>query len=251
MRISHFAVIFGAALALFASILPASAWELKDMNRQIEETNVIVSSICSGTIISVEQRLVLTANHCITGNVRDVEKRVVDPKTGEISVKKVQETDPMYIETWKRQDFDVVTSERHVVTIVGFDAATDTAILRVVDINWKPGMAAPLAADDFEYLRGKPVFAVGNPGIEFDNSVTTGIISAPMRKEDFGTAFKIPLFQHSASTMGGNSGGAVYNDEGQIIGTVTGGMRGVDISLAVPIKFTKALLKRLGLDISK
>lgn len=247
MRFNPFSVLSGAALALMFAVLPASAWDLKAMNKQIDETNVIVSSICSGTVISVEKRLILTANHCITDNVSEVEVKSVDIKTGEVSVKRVQKLAPMYIETWKRQDYDVVTSERHSAVIVGFDAASDTAILRVVDINWKPAAAAPLAPDTFEYQRGKTVFAVGNPAIVFDNSVTTGIISAPMRKEDFGGAYKIPLFQHSASTMGGNSGGAIYNDEGQLIGTVTGGVKGADISLAVPISFTKALLRRLGL----
>jgi len=251
MRINHVAVIFGAALALFASILPASAWELKAMNKQIDETNVILSDQCSGTVVSVKERLILTAHHCVVGNVREVEKKVVDPKTGEVKTTLVQESAPMYIEVWRRQDYDIVSSERHIAVIVGFDVASDTAILRVVDVEWVPASAAPLAPDDFEYLRGKPVFAVGNPGITFDNSVTTGIISAPARKLDFGTGVKFPLFQHSANTIGGNSGGAIYNDAGQIIGTVTGGVRGSDISLAVPIAFTKALLKRLGLDISK
>jgi len=247
MRINHFATLFGAVLALMLAVLPASAWELKDMNKQIDETNVIVSAVCSGTVISVKERLVLTANHCISSNVREVEEEVVDPVTGEIKKIKVQKKEPMFIETWKRQNYDIVRSVKHAAIIVGFDEATDTAILRVADIEWVPAMAAPLAPDGFEYLRGTPVFAVGNPAITFDNSVTTGIISAPMRKESFGGKYEIPLFQHSANTIGGNSGGAIYNDEGQLIGTVTGGVRGSDISLAVPIAFTKALLRKLGL----
>ena len=240
-------VILGAVISLMIAAHPASAWELEAMNKQIDETNVIVSAVCSGTVISVKERLILTANHCITGNVRQVEKEVVDPKTGEIKRVLVQEKSGVFIETWKRQNYDIVRSERHAAVIVGFDEATDTAILRVVDVEWKPASFAPLAPDGYEYLRGKPVFAVGNPAVTFDSSVTTGIISAPMRKESFGGRFEIPLFQHSANTIGGNSGGAIYNDEGQIIGTVTGGIRGSDVSLAVPIAFTKALLRRLGL----
>ena len=248
MRTSHLAVLFGAVVALFASVLPAQAWELKAMNRQIELTNVIVSEICSGTIIDVKNRLVLTAHHCITDNVREVQKKEVDPKTGEIRTKLVQEKIPMFIELWKRQDYDIVSSEKHTARIVGFDAASDTAILQVIDEKWKPEMAAPLAGDDYEYIRGQTVYAVGNPGITFDNSITVGIISAPQRRIDFGSGNKIPLFQHSASVMGGSSGGAIYNDKGEIIGTLTGGARGVDIALAVPVSYTKALLKRSGFD---
>lgn len=247
MRINHAAVLFGAVLALISAVIPASAWELKAMNLQIELTNVIVGGNCSGTIIDVKRRLVLTAHHCIVDNVREVQKREVDPKTGEIKVTTVQERVPLYIETWKRNGYEIVSVSQHSAVIKGFDAASDTAILQIVDEEWVPKMAAPLADDSFEYLRGQVVFAVGNPGIMFDNSITTGIISAPARKIDFGSGHKIPLFQHSANVIGGNSGGAIYNDKGEIIGTLTGGMRGADISLAVPISYTKALLKRIGL----
>lgn len=239
--------VIGAFIAAFVAVIsPAFAWELRAMNKQIEHTNVLVSNICSGTIISAKHRLVLTAHHCITNNLREVIKSEVDPKTGEIRERKVMETAPMFIEIRKVQGYEVVAFDRMEAKIVGYNALVDVAILQVVDTSWKPDMEAPLAPDDFEYLRGKTVFAVGNPAIDFDNSVTTGIISAPARSIDFGGGIKFPMFQHSANTIGGNSGGAIYNDEGQIIGTLTGGMRGADISLAIPIIFTKALLTKLG-----
>lgn len=246
MRSSHFAVLLGAIVALVSAAFPASAWEIKAMNEQIEKTNVIVSDQCSGTIIDAKNRLVLTAHHCITTNMREVTKRDIDPKTGEIRVRTVEERLPMYISVWKRKDFDVVSSQNYSAVIKGYDAASDTAILQIVDEDWKPSMQAPLAPDDYPYMRGQTVYAVGNPAIIFDNSITVGIISAPQRRIDFGNGHKVPLFQHSASVIGGNSGGAIYNDKGEIIGTLTGGVRGADISLAVPISFTKALLKKIG-----
>jgi S1-C subfamily serine protease len=233
---------------LIMSALPSFAWDIDDMNFQIEHTNVIVGGVCSGTIIDVDERLVLTAHHCITDNLREVDKKEVDPITGEIKTTKIVERTPLYIETWKRKEFDIVSSERHRAVIKGYDNTTDVAIIQVVDTDWKPVMKAPLATDSYKYKRGLPVFAVGNPGIAFDNSVTQGIISAPERSINFGSNVQIPLFQHSASTIGGNSGGAIYNDNGEIIGTLTGGIRGANISLAVPISYTKALLKRIGLE---
>jgi len=47
-------------------------------------------------------------------------------------------------------------------------------------------------------------------------------------------------------TPSGLSGGAVYNDNGQLIGTCTGILPGSDISLAVPIVFSKALIRKAG-----
>jgi S1-C subfamily serine protease len=215
------------------------------MNTQIEKTNVIVSGICSGTIIDIEQRLVLTAHHCVTDNLREVEKKEIDPVTGEIKVKKVMERTPMFIEVWKRQNYEVVSSEMQSATVKGWDDRADIAILQVDDLDWKPDMAAPLAPDTYEYKRGLTVFAVGNPAIQFDMSLTEGVISAPARSIDLGRG-KVPFFQHSATTIGGSSGGAIYNDDGEIIGTVSAGLRGAAIGFAVPVSKTKELLKRLN-----
>ena len=176
MRFAVFAVLS----ALFFASVPANAWEIKAMNDQIENTNVIVSEICSGTVIDAKNRLVLTAYHCITDNLKEVTKKEVDPKTGEIRTRTVQERVPMFVETWKRQDYSVVSSAKYNAKIAGYDASADVAILQVVDADWKPAAAAPLAPDSFQYLRGLPVYAVGNPNIEFDNSITSGTAtSAP------------------------------------------------------------------------
>jgi len=231
---------------LIATAIPSFAWDIDKMNEQIEQTNVIVSGVCSGTVIDIKEKLILTAHHCITDNLRETIKKEVDPITGEIKEKKVVERTPLYIEVWRRQEFEIISSERHSAKIVGYDDKGDVAILRVLGDDWTPAMAAPFAPIDYKYKRGLPVFAVGNPGIVYDNSVTNGIISAPERMVNFGTG-EMKMFQHSASIIGGSSGGAIYNDAGQLIGTVSGGIRGANIGLAAPIVATKELLKRLNL----
>lgn len=245
MRITLKALLLAAALTFSG---PAFAWDIDKMNTQIEATNVIVSEICSGTIINKDKRLVLTAHHCITDNLKAVQKQVVDPKTGQVSTITVQEKQPMFIETWGRNpdDGEIISREIHSAKIVGFSEKYDIAILQVEDPLYKPKMEAPLAPDTYEYKRGKEVFAVGNPGIAFDNSLTQGIISSPIRAMNMGGNFNLPFFQHSASIIGGSSGGAIYNDSGELIGTVSAGVRGADIGLAMPISKTKELLKQLG-----
>jgi S1-C subfamily serine protease len=228
------------------TIVPSWAWDIDKMNEQIEKTNVIVSEICSGTVIDTEKRLVLTAHHCVTGSLKTKQQQQIDPKTGQITTITVEDKAPMYIEVWKRDGSKIVSKEVHLASIAGYDESTDVAILRIDDPTWKPEMEAPLAPDTYEYKRGKTIFAVGNPGIIFDNTITTGIISHPGRDLEMGTGFVIPFFQHSASIMGGSSGGAIYNDLGELIGTVSAGVRGADIGLAVPISKTKELLKRIG-----
>ena len=95
-------------------------------------------------------------------SLREVEKKEIDPKTGEIKILKVQEKVPMYIETWSRFDYAVTGSKRQEAKIVGDDPLTDVAILQVVDTRWVPAAAAPFAPDDYDYMRGRVVFAVGN-----------------------------------------------------------------------------------------
>jgi S1-C subfamily serine protease len=243
MRIA-LAVIFLASLYL---ITPSRAeWPLDKMNEQIEKTNVVVGGVCSGTIIDVPERLVLTAHHCITGQLVEEEVKEIDDKTGEVRTKKVQKRKPLQITVNKIVNYEIVSSVDYLVSIKGIDASNDIALLQVMDTDYKPAMAAKLAPDTFKYQRGVKVYAIGNPGVQYDNSITEGIISAPMRKVDFGGGSVFNLFQHSASTIGGNSGGCIVNSNGELIGTVTGGLRGTAVSFAIPISATKDLLRKSG-----
>ena len=229
-------------------LTPALAWDLDKMNAQIENTNVIVGGVCSGTIISKEQRLVLTAYHCVDDLFQEVTEKVVDPKTNEIKEHTIRKILPIEISTNKVHDYAIVGTETHTAKIVASDKENDVALIQVIDTDFKPLSAAPLAPNSYEIKRGLPIFVVGNPGIKFDNSINEGIISNTQRLLDFGDDKKLKSFQTSAPVIGGNSGGAVYNDNGELIGTLSAGVRGAAISFAVPISFTKDMLKKAGFD---
>lgn len=239
--------LIAAVIALSFSASAALAWGLDAMNEQIEKTNVIVGGVCSGTIIDKEERIILTAYHCVDGQLVEEEVKEIDDKTGEIRTKKVLKRKPLEITVNKLADYEIVSSTDHLVKIIGIDSANDLAILQVIDTDFKPVMEARLAPDDFVLRRGVKVYAVGNPGVVYDNSVTEGIVSAPQRTIEMdGKRFK--FFQHSATTIGGNSGGSILNDNGELVGTVSAGLRGAAIGFAVPISFTKELLKRIGYE---
>ena len=238
-----------AAIALLAFVLlisPASAWDIDKMNEQIEKTNVIVGGVCSGTIISKKDRLVLTAYHCISDLFEKYTEEVVAPD-GTVSEVKKQRKIPLEVWTNKVRNYEIVSTVKYGAKIVGSDSKNDIALLQITDEDYVPAMVAKLAPDTYKYKRGLKVYAVGNPGIKFDNSVSEGIIAAPERAIDFGTGTgEFKMFQHSATTIGGNSGGSILNDEGELIGTVTGGLRGAAISFAIPIKFTKDMIRKSG-----
>lgn len=238
-----------AFVVLLAMASPAKAeWSIEAMNEQIEKTNVEVGGVCSGTIISVEDRLVLTAHHCIDGQVVEVEEKIINDQTGEIIVKRVQKKLPLSIKIHKIVDYEIVSTDERLVKIVGIDPKNDIAILQVVDRDFRPQMAAKLAPEGYRLKRGMKVYAVGNPGVVYGNSVTEGIVSAPERTVNFGPGQDFKMFQHSAGVIGGNSGGSILNENGELIGTVTGGIRGAPISFAIPIAFTKDLIRRSGFE---
>jgi len=229
----------------FWAVSAAHAWDIDKMNAQIEDTNVIVGGVCSGTIISKPQRLVLTAYHCVDQLFQEVTEKVVDPKTGEIKEITKQKIIPLKITTNKVRNYDVVATEDHAAKIVGSDSDSDIALIQVIDTDYVPLAAASLAPDTYSYKRGLKVYAVGNPAITFDNSITDGIISSPQRLLDI-DGKHLKTFQISASVIGGNSGGSVLNDDGEMIGTVSASLRGSAVSFAVPISYTKAMIIKAG-----
>lgn len=243
-------LVFGALLALgiIAAIsTPSRAWDIDKMNEQIEKTNVVLNGVCSGTIISKKDRLILTAYHCIADNYEDYTEEVVDPETGE--VKQVKKRRKVPLEVWqnKVKNYEIVSTVKYGAKVVGSNVNNDVALVQITDEDFVPAMIAKLAPDTYKYKRGLRVFAVGNPAIKFDNSISEGIIAAPERSLDFGLGTAPQrLFQHSATTIGGNSGGSILNDEGELIGTVTGGMRGAAIGFAIPIKYAKEMIRKAG-----
>ena len=238
--------LFLAACIMVIGPRWAMAWDIDKMNTQIEKTNVIVGGICSGTIISKKDRLVLTAYHCITDLFEDYEEETVGDDGTVKTVKKRRKL-PLEVWTHKVKNYEIVSTVKYGAKIVASDNKNDIALLQITDEDYVPASAVLLAPDTYKYKRGLHIYAVGNPGIKYDNSITEGIISAPERSIDFGTgAGEFKMFQHSATTIGGNSGGSILNDDGELIGTVTGGVRGAAIGFAIPVRFTKDMLKRAG-----
>ncbi len=106
------------------------------------------------------------------------------------------------------------SGEECVATLVGADARTDLAVLK---INKKGLTAAPLGDSNLVEV-GDLAVAIGNPlGQELAGTVTVGVISAVNRKMTVdGRTYN--LIQTDAAINPGNSGGALVNKYGQVIG---------------------------------
>lgn len=224
-------------------------WDLTKMAQQIDQTNVVVGvggdGFCSGTIISKQHRLVLTASHCVADRITREQQEFVDPVTGEVTKKTIEKK--LDLEIWQNvtRDYQVISSRRYVAKIVGNDASNDVALLQILDVEFRPPMEAPLAPDSHQLMRGQTIYVVGNPGVVLDNSITKGIVSSTERTLNIGGTL-LKVFQIDAAAVGGNSGGSILNERGELVGTLDAGMRGAGINFAVPISATKALLRKAG-----
>ena len=126
--------------------------------------------------------------------------------------------------------------------IVGQDSKTDLAVLKIE----KNGLTAAEFADSDEVKIGEFAMAIGNP-LGLGSSITCGVISAVNREvTSDGTTYK--CIQTDTAINSGNSGGALVNSEGKVIGVNTLKLSGTGvegIGFAIPINSTIDITKDL------
>ena len=118
-------------------------------------------------------------------------------------------------------------------TVVGSDSTSDIAVIKI-DAT---GLTPAVIGDSDALAVGETVVAVGNPLGTLSNSVTDGIISALNRQVTVQNN-NMTLLQTSASISPGNSGGGLFNANGELIGIVNAKSTYSDaegIGFAIPI----------------
>ncbi len=107
------------------------------------------------------------------------------------------------------------TIEDSAITFLGTDPVTDLAVLRFTSNQHFPTVDF---ADSYDLRVGQFVFAVGNPlGFEYYGTATIGILSGTARFLESGS-FNATVLQHDAALSPGNSGGALFDIDGNLIG---------------------------------
>ena len=128
--------------------------------------------------------------------------------------------------------------------IIGKDAQTDLAVLKIEKDNLTPAEFA----DSDTVKVGEFAMAVGNP-LDLGTSITCGIVSALNRKvQDSDGNTTYTCIQTDAAINSGNSGGALVNSKGQVIGinTLKVASTGVEgIGFAIPINSTTDIIDQL------
>lgn len=140
----------------------------------------------------------------------------------------------------------------HEAKIVGSDPVSDICLLKI-DGNNLPYVEL---GDSKDIIIGEWVIALGNPFGLFElndkPTVTVGVISATgMNLEPINERYYLNMIQTDAAINGGNSGGALVNSIGQIIGMNTliytaGGVQGnIGLGFAIPIDKVKKIVTEL------
>lgn len=123
-------------------------------------------------------------------------------------------------------------------TVIGTDAFSDLAVLKVEASNLKPAKLG----DSSKLRPGEFALAIGSP-LGYDHTVTLGIISALSRHL---SSANVDFIQTDASINPGNSGGPLVNINGEVVGinTAIAGI-GTGIGFAIPINVAKEVSEQL------
>ena len=151
----------------------------------------------SGIIISTDG-YIITNNHVISGGTGDCE----------ITVKSTAKDGS-------------VTETQYSARLVGTDERTDLAVLKIDAKNLtaaKLGDSDKLSLGDDIVIIGNPVL-VGGGVTTLDTSVSKGIVSG-LNRELSATGKGLTSIQTDAAVNGGNSGGAMFNGYGEVVGIV-------------------------------
>lgn len=127
--------------------------------------------------------------------------------------------------------------------IVGQDEQTDLAVIKIEKNN----LTKAEFADSDSVKVGEFAMAVGNP-VNMTSTVTTGIVSAVNREISDSDGKTYKCIQTDAAINSGNSGGALVNSEGKVIGINTLKLSGTGIEgigFAIPINSTTDITSQL------
>lgn len=178
----------------------------------------------SGVIIS-KDGYILTNNHVISTNSSSSDSFYAVGEASKITVSLYND--------------DTVYEAK----VIGTDEQTDLAVIKIE----KDGLTAAELGDSDSLQVAEWCMAIGNP-LGMKSSITTGSISALNREITDSDGKSFTLIQTDTAINSGNSGGALVNSKGQVIGinTLKASGTGVEgLGFAIPINSTKSIYSDL------
>lgn len=213
IKLSTKTTVFVLTGVIATLCLPAYALTLPDFATLVERYGSSVVSVNTLTILDSGPR-----------TVGESARNTQMPQTGEVAIGSgtgfiishdgfiitsahvVDTTDRIVVRTSDRREFSA--------QVVGIDTDTDVALLKV-DAN---GLDTVRVGDSAELRVGDWVLAIGTP-FGLDLSATVGIVSGLGRT--IPTEMYVPFIQTDVAVNPGNSGGPLFNEQGEVIGVTS------------------------------
>lgn len=213
----------------------APAGSVEEVANKVLPSVVALDVTAGGTggsgsgVVLTEDGLILTNDHVVTL------AGAVDAESAEVKV--------------SFADGTTATAE-----VVGTDPLTDTALVQANDVS---GLTPVTLGQSGDLDVGEQVVAIGSP-YGLDSTVTSGIVSALDRpvevaRDENGNTTAYPAIQTDAAINHGNSGGALVNMDGQLVG-INASIRSDDsnpdggsigLGFAIPIDEVKPIVEQL------
>ncbi len=134
-------------------------------------------------------------------------------------------------------------------SLIGYDESNDIAVLKIE----AEGLSPVVLGDSDNLNVGDSVIAIGNPLGELTFSLTAGTISAKDREVTFSGGITMNLLQTDCAINSGNSGGALFNMYGEVIGVTnakysssSSSEASIDnIGFAIPINSIRSIVESI------
>lgn len=152
----------------------------------------------------------------------------------------IEDSDSISVSTFSGNNYDA--------KLIGYDERNDIAVLKI-DAQ---GLRPVILGDSDNLNVGDEVVAIGNPLGELTFSLTGGAISAKDREVTFSGGITMKLLQTDCAINSGNSGGALFNLYGEVIGVTnakyssSGAEASIDnIGFAIPINSVRSIVESI------
>ena len=263
-RISVLLLIFCVIFTLFVILLQSAVYTQEDLQQAVTQSRrtAIVNAVerASPAVVNISAIRSVTQRTFYDDwlfreffretppvrkrKLREVGSGVIISKDGHIL------TNHHVIEQAEEIRVAIADGREFGAAIIGYDFLSDLALLKV---DTKEDLPQIVWSDSDELLIGEWVLAIGNPfGLSHGNAqptVTIGIISATKRSLTVEPRYYETLIQTDASVNPGNSGGALVNVNGELIGintvirSTSGGSQGV--GFAIPANKAKQVIDEI------
>ncbi|KGR86794.1 S1C family serine protease [Lysinibacillus odysseyi] len=264
-------------LPSLADQLPGSKTEKTEQSGStagVEQTATVVTTDVTSAVEKVSEAVVGISNYQVAQNSlggfwfgqggmqqnqnQNEEGKLQEAGTGSGVVYKIENgeayivTNNHVIEKAEKLEITLKDGSKKEATLVGSDIWTDLAVIKVK----ADGIKTVANFGDSEVLKqGETVIAIGNPlGLDFYGSVTVGVISGtdravPVDLNGDGTEdWQSEVLQTDAAINGGNSGGALVNLNGDLIGINSMKIASEQVEglgFAIPINTVIPIIKQL------